>query len=439
VKRVLAIAFDFPPRRTSAVYRIVGLLRYLRGFGWDPTVLTVQPLKGDIEDGTLQGKLPRDLQVVRTPYVNISGWEETALEGVRTLRQPEERPAVSGRGSSTPPFLRSAAEFLRSCFYFPDDTVGWIPFALSEAIRLHFEKPFDAIYTTSPPRSAPVVGLLFKSLLNIPWVAEFRDPWYPPKRPWRRMFERRLLLAMLKKATKVVVHSRGYGEELRKSYGVPASKVAVICNGFDEDDFAPSACASTNLFTPGHLHLSHFGTVYPNFSGEFFPALAELVEERPELKERLRVNIIGFPDDVVFRYAASSGLGEVIRVHKFIQHDEAVAAMRASHGLLLFLAKPEVSRLSGLGKIYEYLRVGRPILAVAPEGGTRELVLQAEAGWAVHPEDRLGIKSALLQIAQQNPSDPPALPKKPDFVNQFRYDKLSHQLALVFDEAANRQ
>jgi glycosyltransferase involved in cell wall biosynthesis len=438
VKRVLVIAFDFPPRRTSAVYRMTGLLKYLPGCGWEPTVLTVRARKGDTEDATLLGKLPANMQVVRTRYFNISGWEDMVLGGIRTVKARRPRSVKEVQKSRTSPFLRSLADFVRSYLYFPDQTWGWVPFALVKAVRLHFRRPFDLIYTTSPPRSSPVVGLLLRALLRVPWVAEFRDPWYPPKRAVRRKLERWLQLAMLQRADIVVVHAKGYGEELRDSWRVPADKLAVVSNGFDEEDFTPQVPSKTSFLPPDYLHLSHFGTVYPNFSGSFFPALAEFLQECPELKQRLRVNIIGFPDDIVLRYATSSELRDVIRVHGFIRHAEALEAMRSSHGLLLFLADPEVSRLSGLGKIYEYLRVGRPVLAVAPEGGTKELVLQAEAGWVVPPEDRDAIKSALMQWLQQNVNGVPPLPKRPDFVAQFRYDHLVHDLVRVFDRVANR-
>jgi glycosyltransferase involved in cell wall biosynthesis len=274
--------------------------------------------------------------------------------------------------------------------------------------------------------------LFLRSLINIPWVAEFRDPWNPPQRRWRPKFERWLQRLLLRKSDAVVVHSKGYAQELVDSYSVPRSKIALVSNGFDEDDFDADRWPQKEMLEPGYIHVSHFGTVYPSRSGKFFQALMELARECPGVKERLRVNIIGFPDSEVEEYAKREELREVIKVYNFMQHEDSLQAMRSSHGLLLFWGDPAYSRLTVAGKLYEYLRVGRPILALDHGGETRELISAAQAGWAVPPDDIQGIKQALRTILQDSPRFlPPAAP--PEFVAQFRYDRLAKRLAEVFN------
>lgn len=337
--------------------------------------------------------------------------------------------------------------------YFPDDTVGWVPFGFNRAAELHLRQRFDAIYTTSPPRSSPLIGLLLKSLFGTPWVAEFRDPWYPrgtlrnPKfqvsehpvpHPWRGYLEGWLLSSMLHRADAVVVISKGYAQELERAYAVSGSKVTVVSNGFDENDFIRLNGKRTGLLAPGYFHLSHFGTVYPNFCGNFFTALTHLVKERPELRDRVRVNIVGFADDAtVKQHAAEGELRGIIQIHRFVSHGEALQAMRASNCLLLFLGHRQVARLSGLGKIYEYLRTGRPILAVAYEGGTKELVEEGRAGWVVNPDDTEGIKQTLETILRDGGMNDAPRPVRPEFVEQFRYDYLAGKLAQVLDKVVS--
>ena len=64
-KRVLVVSYDFPPNRTSAVYRMTGLTKYLCDFGWLPTVLTIRAGESTQEPKLLE-KLPPDVDVVRT-------------------------------------------------------------------------------------------------------------------------------------------------------------------------------------------------------------------------------------------------------------------------------------------------------------------------------------------------------------------------------------
>src|SRR5260370_29835694 len=79
-RKLLLVTFDFPPRRTSGVYRPIALTRYLVANGWHSTVLTVVSrarLSGrNPEDASLLDKLPREVTVVRTGYISVGGLEE---------------------------------------------------------------------------------------------------------------------------------------------------------------------------------------------------------------------------------------------------------------------------------------------------------------------------------------------------------------------------
>jgi glycosyltransferase involved in cell wall biosynthesis len=288
------------------------------------------------------------------------------------------------------------------------------------------------VYTTRPPRSTPVVGWLLRRLFGVPWVAEFRDPWYPSPRPIRRRVERWVMGSLLRRADRVVLISKGHASELEKSHGVPAGKLAVISNGFDESDFEETDRQPCDFLPAEYFHFSHFGTVYPGFSGRFFDAVADLLRECPELREKLRVNVIGSPDEIVRDHAAGGPLEGVLKLHSFVPHDVALAAMRASDCLLVFLGNRDVARLSGLGKIYDYLRVGRPVLAVAYEGGTTELVREGQAGWVVDPEDTGAIKQTLRKILHDGRRTESPRPFRPEFVERFRWDRLAEKLARVF-------
>ncbi len=440
-RKVLLIAFDFPPRRTSGVYRPTGIIRHLLHLGWETTVLTVDE-EGEAQDSSLLSRVPPEINVVRTRYLRVNGWEEAAAGPIRATGAL--RPAVqSGRPvkpSLRDQLLRRLAALARSILYYPDETVGWVPFGLRKALQLLRSGQFEAVYASSPPRSALVIALLLSYLRPVPWVAEFRDPWYPTGRPLRDFFERRLLRLIARRSKAVVVPTRGHAEDMRRSFNLPPDKVAVIPNGFDEEDFgvATGAGKSSCLVpVPGLFNLTHFGTVYENSCGEFFEALADLLTDCPILKERICVNVVGYPDDAVARNSRREPLKSVMRIHPFLPHAEAVKAMRSSDCLLLFWGRPDFSRLAIAGKTYEYLRSGRPIFAVTCDGGIKTLVETAKAGWAVHPDDRASIKKTLRELLVEN-RIPVDSPERREFVAQFRYDRLAAQLAAVFDKTAGR-
>src|SRR5215469_15920677 len=135
-RRVLVVTYDFPPNRTSAVYRMTGLTRSLPQYGWHPTVVTIQS-KGVVKEPTLLEKLPPEVVIVRTKSLRINAWEDdvaSAIHSVGGLRSKTNGTRKQWRFDSV---LRSFAAFVRSTVYFPDDTVGWIPYALATAIKLH--------------------------------------------------------------------------------------------------------------------------------------------------------------------------------------------------------------------------------------------------------------------------------------------------------------
>jgi glycosyltransferase involved in cell wall biosynthesis len=148
--------------------------------------------------------------------------------------------------------------------------------------------------------------------------------------------------------------------------------------------------------------------------------------------------MIGFPDDTTLSFAHSfaddPGLRSILHLHSFLPHDEAVRTMRASDALLILLGEREFSRMAVSSKIYEYLRCGRPILAVAYPGDLAEIV-RASGGMVLDPEDPAAIAAALVGLAE---GSAPVSPCPAEFAARFRYDRLAAQLGAVLDEVITR-
>lgn len=437
LRRVLVVSFDFPPRRTSAVYRMIGLTRSLPQLGWQPTVLTIRNGGGGEEPGLLD-KLPGEVGVVRTSYPDLMRWEDNVAKWVSPPaadRNGHSNGAGSTKRAESLGVLHCAAELFRSTFYFPDHTVGWIPFGLMRALQLHRRQHWDLVYTTSPPRAAPVIGLLLKELCGVPWVLEFMDPWYPANGRLRRRAEDKAQQLLLRKADQIVVMMEGHARELERRFNCPAHKLKIVRNGFFEEDFALPDITGPPALEPGYIHLCHFGTIYPGNDGLFFPALAELLRENPAERRRLRLHLVGAASREAIQRAKDCGLADILQVHGFVQERSRVLQMmRESHCLLLFWGRPDFSRMAIAGKTYDYLRTGRPILGITHEGGVQELIEGGQAGWVARPDDVNAINRALrAALAAQPKADERA--GESEFVAQFRWDRQAEILAGAFEEA----
>ncbi len=458
-KRVLLVVFDFPPRRTSGVYRPTALVKYLPRYGWQPTVLTINDTTGNVKDRSLLDRIPAGIKVERTSYVRLDAWEAPAsallqyflrsshAESTPTHLAPSLRVNTGGNLSrSLGDILRLAAAAIRTGVYFPDETAGWIPFGFARALQMLLRERFDAVLTTVPPRSAHVIGLWLKLITGVPWVAEFRDPWVVPDadRPifeLQRQAPRRnkwLHKRILRHADAIITVTAQHAAELCRYFDTPAEKIEHVSNGFDEEDFAVARTAGPPMFDPSKLHFCHFGTIYPGFSGGFFPVLAGLLQENPQYRDLVRLHLVGYPDDEVAKRYAEGELRDVIQLQSFVQHSAALQMMRESSCLLLFYGHEYTSRSSMPGKLYEYLRVGRPILAIACEGGVKDLIERARAGRVLRPDDHDGIRRTLItaiQTCERNRSIDVA--GDPSVVAQYRYDHLAGRIAAILDRAGN--
>lgn len=432
-KRVLIVAHDFPPYRTSGVYRITGLTKYLSSLGWEPTVLAGER-HGETEDASLLSRIPREVEVARAKSPRFAFWEEPAARALKSVGALKTRNNGhrEPRGDTA---LRRAGDLLRSCIYFPDETIPWVPFAVAKAMKMHQRSRFDAVLSSGPPRSCAIVGYLLRLFLNVPWILEFRDPWWLSPRPLRRRCEAKLESFLLSRADGVVVLTEGHAREFGDKWGVPREKLTVIRNGFDEDDFRNSQETQAYCLPSEYFHFSYFGEIYPGNTGQFFAALRALAKESPDLTRLCRVNIIGYSGPELNVHVDDPYLKPLIHTHKFVPHPEAIRIMRASDCLLLFWADPHFSRLAVAGKTYEYLRIGRPILAVTSKGEIQLLIEEGEAGWVAPPNDLDAIKRILKELLlafQQNGYRPK--PVRAEFATQFRYDVLAGRMVGVFNK-----
>jgi len=222
MKRVLFVAYYFPPRGGAGVQRSLKFVKYLRRFGWEPTVLTCTYEKRSAAyDETLLAQVPEGTEVVRI----------ASREGFFV-------------GLSRVGLGRAAGILLR-----PDTEVLWVKKALAAARGLDAGKRFDLVYTSVQPWSAGLVGMRFKRETGVPWVSDFRDPWtrslhlvWPTRLHWEA--DKRLEGRFLEEADRTVVVTPTMREEFLGDHpGIAGGKVRVIYNGYDEEEGAAAPAA----------------------------------------------------------------------------------------------------------------------------------------------------------------------------------------------------
>ena len=166
----------------------------------------------------------------------------------------------------SPNFFQKIARFIRGNFFIPDSRKGWIDFAYKKAIEVLEIENIDTVITTSPPHSTQLIGLKLKETLNIKWIADLRDPWtdiYYYKSmlhtKWAKRKDLNYEKGVIEKSDKIVVVSDSIKQLLiNKSNLIQESKIHVIPNGFDEEDFSVSSTNKNNKFLLYNMSLDSF-------------------------------------------------------------------------------------------------------------------------------------------------------------------------------------
>ena len=406
-RRVLVLAYFFPPLGGAGVQRTLKFVKYLGALGWDATVVSTRSALYPARDPSLLEEVPEKTRVIRTPALPLAHWVSLVLYRLRLKR-------------------------LFAWVTWPDGGVGWFPFALWAGLGAARRDRPDVIFSSSPPQSGHMAALVVHRLTGIPWVADFRDEWAADAhradqpRTLARLaarFER----AFTKRARRSVA-AAGYFEIAGLANDDP--RRVEIPNGVDEADLPRSIHPPADRFV-----LAYVGTIYGiRDPSPVFRALARLIDRGEVDRGRFEVRLVGS----LWLEGFEPPAGIDVQSTGYVDHSRALQEMSAATALLLYV--PSAS-LAPSGKLFEYLASGRPILCLAhPDNLASRLVSDWGAGVVADPHDESEIERAILTLWQRWQQT--GLPDQEDVrrrtLEQYSRRGGAERLAAVLEAASNR-
>lgn len=392
-RRVLVVSYTFPPTGGAGVQRVCKFTKYLGQFGWQPTVLTVANPSVPVLDRSLEADLPDDVAVVRA-----RSWEP----GYKFKRQAagsQEQAVKPGRVTMKQRLMRIAGRIASGVLQ-PDPQILWYPGAVATGKRLLREENFDAIFVTAPPFSALLVGVALARYAKVPLVVDYRDEWTLSNKYWENKklgpisnwVQSRMERRVLRTARAVLATTRSSAEALREHCAAAGSKALVswIYNGYDSDDFAHRSVRPSDA---SRFRLVYTGTLWNLTSvAPLVAAIRRLAAQSPELASRLDVVVIGRRTD------AEKAHLELLRdlpcrliTHDYLDHSAALDEMCSADANCLLLSDvPGAGRVVP-AKLFEYMASRRPILALAPQGESWQLLDQYPLAYRFNPADADGV------------------------------------------------
>lgn len=447
MRKVLFIAHYFPPLVSSGSFRPVKFVKYLEEFSWQATVISTKPVDDSEIDLTLSDDIPDNVCVLRIltplpkPRDRLIRWlVKFAPKFGGSIQCAFDK---SWQPSST--LLRVFRLFIKSILFpltliqYPpiDPEFYWSMKIIPPAVKLIRADRMAVIFTTSAPWSSLLSGLLLKIVTRKPWVADLRDPWTKDEhryriKGWRRVFDKFIEKLCLANADIVIGVTPKWLEDLKGITGEysAAGKFELITNGYDELDFC--GIDLPGLKYDSEIIISHVGSM---FQGGLEPLLFGIQQVNGSLRGKIKFRFTGYmhPEDQAL--LDKSDVSKLIEFQpRRINHTQSVQQMRESHVLFLSLPFDYYP-----GKLFEYMRLGRPVLAVVPGGSAGELIKQAGIGFVVDHAEPEHLSEVLQQIA----TDYDQFTKmyyQPDwgYISQFERRNLTRQLSEVLNRVVTQ-
>lgn len=411
VKRVLMIAFHYPPLRgSSGIQRTLKFSRYLPEHGWHPVVLSANPRAYASTSDDQMAEIPKDVPVHRA----------FALDTSRHL-------AIGGR------YLGMLA--------LPDRWVSWWLGAVPAGLRMIRQYRPDVIWSTYPIATAHLIALALHRLTGIPWIADMRDPMTDvsyPSNPLTRKVYRWIEKQAVTHAVKVLCTTPGTIKMYQERFPeIPPSRFCVIENGYDEENFQ-SAESAVVASAPGRrpFTLVHSGVIYPSERDPrpFFEALSELMQSGHITPGSLQVILRATGHDGYLKeLIAQHNIESLVVLAPPVPYREALAEMLSADGLLILQASNCNHQIPA--KLYEYLRARRPILALTdPAGDTASKLRAAGVNTIARLDSKSDIVRGLVHFLNTATSGQADIPTIEGARSNSRRAR-SKELSVVLDEA----
>jgi len=381
MKKVLIITYYWPPSGGPGVQRVLKFCKYLRKFGWEPIVLTTKDGDFPVEDISFYN----DTKTIDVHFVNSLSFHKIYNWITGNNTTPTYQLSSSSKDNKMVQLFR----WIRNNLIVPDGRIGWYPNAVKVGSDLIKQNNIRVIFSSAPPYTVHLIGRTLSKKHEIPWIADFRDPWtdrfynYENKRLWiTRMIDSHLENKVINDATALTTVSKTISESYKKPFHV-------IHNGYDEDDFT-----ATNKIKNNAVVIRYIGTMTKSqYPSNFFESINELNLN----KKKYKIELIGNIHPDIKYHIEAKKYDNFTKIKPYIPHKDAINKMCESRFLLLVIPNTQKNMGIVTGKLFEYIRSKRGIIMIGPKkSDAAEIIALTNSGRSFDYSEKNGIKRFLL-------------------------------------------
>jgi glycosyltransferase involved in cell wall biosynthesis len=374
MKKVLFITYYWPPSGKASLHWPLDIITHLQEFGWEPIVLTTKDESFTEKDESLLSKVNPNWKVVSAK----------ALEPFNIYRKfigkksNEKLVASETISLENKRLAHKISIWIRMNFFIPDARIGWYFPAVREGKKFLSKERVDAIVSIGPPHTTHLVAKKLSSLFDIPFFPVFIDPWVDisyyrnfkrskPTLTLDNYFEK----SVVEKAKKVIFVTESMKDDYIRKYPQIKDKSYVLYWGYNEDDFEglPLNPLPKEGDFLNYKIIAHAGNI---FDYQNPGMLWKEIRRRIESGEKLNIRFIGTVSPLIKQSIKNYGLESITEYLGFLPYHEMLQELYKADYLLVCATE----RRHVPGKLFEYLRVGKPIIAFGDDNDEVKRILE---------------------------------------------------------------
>lgn len=412
MKKVLILTYYWPPAGGAGVQRWLKFVKYLKEFGWEPIVYTVENGEMPVIDKSLEKDIPKGTTVLKTPI-----WEPYSIYKRFIGRKKEDKINASFLSENKKSgFTEKISVWIRGNFFIPDARKFWIKPSINYLEDYVSKNKIDYVISSGPPHSMHLIALgLKKKFKQLKWIADFRDPWTNID-----FYDKLMLtgfadkkhhqheLSVLTNADIILSIGMGMSNEFieiyKKNGGADFNKFQVITNGFDSDDII-----SEKILKDAKFSIAHIGTLVKDRNPEaLWRVLSRLTKTNLTFKNQLEIKLVGKIDIYIKEQLEYYELNSFVNKIDYLPHNEVMIEQQKSRVLLLLVNNTKNAKGILTGKFFEYLASNSPILAIGPvDGDLAKIIAETQSGLISDFDDEITLEKNIMAYFNgqtQNPN-----------------------------------